>query len=186
MAKEEQPKIDKLEGQLCPMCNKKTLTLLESDAEVPYFGKMYVFSMDCSSCNFHKADVEAEQVKEPSRFTFEINSEDDMKVRVVKSSAATVKLPHVMTITPGPASNGYITNVEGIMNRVKSVIEETRDTAEEDTDRKKAKNLLKKLQNVMWGREALKLIIEDPTGNSAIISEKAVKEKIKGKSSDSD
>ena len=44
--------------------------------------------------------------------------------------------------------------------------------------KKKAKNLLKKLLNVKWGKESLKIIIEDPTGNSAIISDKAVKSKL--------
>ena len=43
----------------------------------------------------------------------------------------------------------------------------------------KAKNLLKKIQKISWGQEKAKLIIEDPSGNSAIISEKAVKSKLK-------
>ena len=30
----------------------------------------------------------------------------------------------------------------------------------------------------MWGKEKLKIIVEDPSGNSAIISEKAVKSKL--------
>ena len=45
--------------------------------------------------------------------------------------------------------------------------------------KKKAKNLLKKIQNILWGEEKIKIIIEDRTGNSAIISDKAVKEKLK-------
>ena len=50
---------------------------------------------------------------------------------------------------------------------------------EEEESRKKAKNMIKKLHRVIWGQEKQKLIIEDPTGNSAIISDKAVKEKMK-------
>ncbi len=42
-----------------------------------------------------------------------------------------------------------------------------------------AKEILKKLQKVKWGKEKLKIILEDPTGNSAIISDKAVKSKLK-------
>jgi C4-type Zn-finger protein len=34
------------------------------------------------------------------------------------------------------------------------------------------------LGRVMWGQESLKMTIEDPTGNSAIISDKAVKGKL--------
>ena len=44
--------------------------------------------------------------------------------------------------------------------------------------KKKAKNMLKKLNRTMWGQEKLKIIIEDPSGNSAIISDKAKKSKL--------
>lgn len=167
-----------VDKEMCPMCRQKTLTLMEDDIEVPYFGKLFVFSMSCSNCSFRKADVEAAERKEPCKFTFEISSEEDMKVRVVKSSEATIKIPHMATVTPGPASEGYVTNVEGILTRIKEQIENLRDTEEDDTVKKKAKNQLKKLTKVMWGQEKMKLIIEDPSGNSAIISEKAVKSKL--------
>lgn len=167
-----------LEGQECPICRKKTLSLIEAEKEVPFFGKMYVFSMSCSECNYHKADVEAAEKHDPLKWTIEVSGEEDLRIRIVKSSTATVKIPFVTTIESGPASNGYITNIEGIFNRVKRILEGLRDNAENKADRKKAKNILKKLQKVLWGDEKLKVIIEDPEGNSAIISEKAVKGKL--------
>tara|TARA_Y100000310_G_scaffold293782_1_gene323641 strand:- start:11468 stop:12010 length:543 start_codon:yes stop_codon:yes gene_type:complete len=179
MPEENQP--EEMSGQPCPMCNKKTLTLREHETEVPYFGKVYMFSMTCSSCKYHKSDLEAENQQDPSKFTFEITSEEDLKVRIVKSAEATVKLPHIVTISPGPAAQGFVSNIEGIFKRVKHQIEVARDTAEDTSDKKKAKNLLKKINKIMWGQEKQKIILEDPTGNSAIVSEKAVKEKIKGK-----
>jgi len=60
-------------------------------------------------------------------------------------------------------------------------IETARDTAEDNDDKKKAKNLLKKLMKIMWGQEKQKIIIEDPSGNSAIISDKAEKSALKVK-----
>ncbi len=170
-----------LTGQQCPMCMQKTLTLMEEEREVPYFGKVYVFSMNCSNCKYHKADLETLERREPSRYTMEINSEEDMKVRIVKSSEATIKIPRITTITPGPAAQGFITNVEGILRRVKHQVEELRDNSEEKEDRKKAKNLLKKIQKIMWGQEKTKIIIEDPSGNSAIVSDKAEITKLKAK-----
>lgn len=160
----------------CPLCHQNALVLNERETEVPYFGKVYLFSMTCSSCKYHKADVESVEQKEPCKYTFEISSEEDMKVRVVKSAEATVKIPHITTITPGPASQGFVTNIEGILNRVKYQIESVRDSSEDDEDKQKAKNLLKKLLKIIWGQEKQKIIIEDPSGNSAIISDKAVKE----------
>lgn len=171
--------VEKLDGETCPICHKKTLTLMEQESDVPYFGKVFVFSMTCSSCKYNKADVEASEQHPPSKYTLEISEEDDMNVRVVKSSEATVKIPHVMTISPGPASTGYVSNVQGILERVKQAIETSKEGEDDPSAKKKAKNMLKKLQKVMWGQEKLKLIIEDPSGNSAIISDKVKKEKLK-------
>ncbi len=140
---------------------------------------MYLFSMSCTSCNYHKADIEASEKHEPVKWTIEISGEDDMKIRVVKGSAATIKIPFITTIESGPASSGYITNIEGIFSRVKKILENIRDNAEDKTERKKAKNLLKKVQKVTYGNEKAKVIIEDLSGNSAIISDKAVKSKLK-------
>ena len=168
-----------MKGQVCPMCRKKTLTLIEEEMEIPYFGRAFLFSMSCSNCKFHKADVESEERKDPTKYTIDIDSEKDMKIRIIKSSEATVKIPHIMNIEPGTASEGYITNVEGLLNRVKQQIESVRDSEEDPALKKKAKNMLKKLTKVMWGQETLKIIIEDPSGNSAIVSEKAVKSKLK-------
>ena len=160
------------------MCGTKNLTLTEGQSEVPYFGKIFVFSMHCSKCHYHKADVESAEKKEPARFTFEVQGKEDLKVRVVRSSEGIIKIPHVGSLEPGPNAEGFVTNIEGVVEKFKKQVESLRDSAEEEEDRKKAKNMLKKLQKVLWGDEKLKIIIEDPTGNSAIISDKAVRQKI--------
>jgi len=173
------PERTELKGQLCPMCCKKTLTLTESALDVPFFGKLFVFSMTCSNCEYNKSDIEAAEQKEPCKYTFEVSSKDDLNARFVKSSNATVKIPHILTMSPGPDSEGFVTNIEGLLQKVKKVIESARDNEEDPALKKKAKNMLKKLMKVMWGREKLKIIVEDPSGNSAIISERAVKSKLK-------
>lgn len=168
-----------IDAEPCPVCKEKKLILTEREEEIPYFGKVYLFSMTCAGCKFHKADVESMEEKEPVKYTFEISSEEDMKIRVVKSSQATIKIPHVATIEPGIAAQGFVTNIEGILNRVKYQLESVKDDGEDDDAEKKARTLIKKLNRVIWGQEKLKMIIEDPTGNSAIISEKANIERLK-------
>ncbi len=163
----------KLDKQQCPMCGQKALTLSETEKEIPYFGKVFLFNMTCSNCKYHVSDVESVENKGPCKVSVEINSEDDMNIRVIKSSNATVKIPRIMTIEPGPSAQGYITNMEGILNRAKHAIEVARDNADDKSERKKAKNLLKKIQKIKWGQESIKITIDDPTGNSAIISDKA-------------
>ncbi len=176
MVESEDFNVEVLENQPCPFCHTNNLVLRQAEREIPYFGKVYLFSMTCTNCKYHKADLELENSTEkPVKYTFEVSSEDDLKVRVIKSSYATVKIPHVGSIEPGPAANGYITNIEGVINRIKTQVENIRDNSDDPSEKKKAKNIIKKLQRVLWGQEKLKIIIDDPTGNSAIISDKAIK-----------
>ena len=137
--------------------------------------------MSCKECGYHKADVEFDNKQDPCRYDLEISSEEDLKIRIIKSSHAIVKLGRIASIESNEASNGYITNVEGIIKRIEKIIEFARDNAEEKSERKAAKNHLKKIRNVLCGDDKIKLIISDLTGNSAIISDKAVKSKVKKK-----
>ena len=172
--------MDKLENQPCPICRENNLTLREELMEVPYFGKLYLFSMNCSHCKYAISDVESEEQKDPIKYTIEIDAEDDMKIRVIKSSDATVKIPQLkMSMEPGANSIGFISNIEGLLERFEKVIESQRDSTDEPEIKKKAKSLLKKIRKVKFGDEKLKVIIEDPSGNSAIISKKAIVEKLK-------
>ena len=167
-----------LKDQHCPICGKNKATLREEEVEIPHFGRIFVLSVDCTGCGYRKSDIEPAEKKEPCKYSFEVSSDDDLNVKVIKSGDATIKIPHIITMEPGPTSSGYITNVEGLLERVKKIIESAVEGEEDQSLKKKAKNQIKKLNKVLVGREKLKIIIEDSTGHSAIISDKAVKGKL--------
>ena len=172
-----------LKSQPCPICHKNKLNLTEEEYEVPYFGKCYLMSMSCENCNYKTSDIETVEQKDPIKYTFEVKSKKDLNTRVVKGGQATIKIPALkMSVEPGPASEGYISNIEGVLQKFKKIIEVERDTAEDDGIKKTAKNLLKKLWKVELGEMPIKIIIEDPSGNSAIIDKRAVIERLKVKS----
>lgn len=166
-----------LHGEMCPFCNTPNLTLMENDSDIPYFGQVALFSMTCSNCKYHKSDVECLENKGPVKWEIDISGGEDMSIRIVKSAGATVKIPRMVTIESAETSNGYVTNVEGLLNRIKKQIEFAGEEAEDNVAKKKAKKQLRKIQDVIWGNDTLTIQIEDKTGNSAIISEKAVKKK---------
>lgn len=173
--------MQELHNQPCPFCKASSLTLIEEEREIPYFGKCFLMSMTCTSCKYHSSDIELAENHGSTSYTFTIKSKKDLNVRVVKSGQATIEIPQLkMSVTPGPVSLGYISNIEGVLTRFKSIIEGQRDSAEEESERKAAKNLLKKLWKVELGEQELKIIIEDPSGNSAIISKDAEVKKLKG------
>ncbi|MFW5865911.1 MAG: ZPR1 zinc finger domain-containing protein [Nanoarchaeota archaeon] len=164
-----------LKGERCPICGENALTLMEAERDIPFFGPVAIFSMDCDQCKYHKADVEVLEDHDPVRYVFDVECEQDLSVRVIKSSFAKLKIGQIGSIEPGEIANGYVTNVEGVLNRMKRQIESLRDNAEDKDDVKKAKNMVKKLTKVLWGQDKIKITLDDPSGNSAIISEKAIK-----------
>ena len=168
---------EEIKGELCPFCNKKTLTLSQADREIPYFGVITIFSMSCENedCNYHMSDVEVENGKGPVKQSIEISSEEDMNVRVVKSSSATIKIPHIGSIEPGEGSIGYVSNIEGVLSRIKREVEKIKEATDDEAEKKKAKNIIKKITKIMWGQEKAVMTLIDPSGNSAIISEKTAK-----------
>lgn len=163
--------VETITGETCPVCMKKTLELREESIDIPYFGLTHLFSMRCSSCEYFVSDVEAEESNDPVKQRFSVETEDDLNARVIKSSHATVKIPRMVSIESGPESEGYITNVEGLLTRFKEVLEDLRSDDDKAVS-KKAKNHLKKLNKVLAGHETLTIQLEDKTGNSAIISDK--------------
>ncbi|MBI4139961.1 ZPR1 zinc finger domain-containing protein [Candidatus Woesearchaeota archaeon] len=175
MADNNEGAVSVVHGEQCPVCSEKKLTLSEVEQDVPFFGRAFIFSMRCSCCGYRKSDVECGEQRPKISVAFVVSSKDDLSVRIVKSSQATVKFERLGSIESGEGSDGYVTNVEGLIERFKKVVENTRDTEDDEELKKKAKNIVKKLQKVLWGFEPLKITIDDPSGNSAIISDKTVK-----------
>ena len=42
--------MSELTNQQCVLCGEHKLTLREEEVEIPYFGRVYVLSMDCGAC----------------------------------------------------------------------------------------------------------------------------------------
>jgi zinc finger protein len=94
---------------------------------------------------------------------------------VIRSNRGTIEIPELgIIIDPGPACEACITNVEGILEQVEDVIERILTWAE-GGERERAIALRQELREVRLGRMAITLILKDHSGNSAIISDNAVK-----------
>lgn len=157
----------------CPVCDRPGLKTTFNVHDIPYFGEVMETMSKCVSCNYRNVDVLVLGEKEPAKYTLKIDSAEDMSIRVVRSGRSIVEVPELgVKITPGPGSEGYVSNVEGVLKRIENVIMTCPETG-------RSKDLLKKINDAKEGRETLHLKIDDPTGNSVIISEKAIKEGIR-------
>jgi zinc finger protein len=155
----------------CPACGG-TLTLITETYDIPYFGMVLQSTFLCS-CGYRFVDIFPFEEKEPRRYTLPVG-EDALCVRVVKSSTCVIEIPELgVRVDPGPASEGVVTNIEGILRRVESALE-TAVRWGDLNQKNQGKKILKKLRNVLEGNGTLTVILEDPRGFSCIVSEKAV------------
>jgi zinc finger protein len=146
--------------------------------DIPHFGEAMVIAGVCE-CGFRHSDTILLTQKKPVRFTLPITSQDDLDARVIRSSSGTLRIPELgVDIEPGFASECYISNVEGVLDRIEGVVDfATRSAreAESQESTRKGEEILEKISLARAGQFPLTLILEDPMGNSAIDNEKAKK-----------
>jgi zinc finger protein len=147
----------------------------QTEYEVEHFGSVLLSAVTCHRCGYKHTDVLTLREQEPFALTAKIVSIEDLKMRVIKSGTATVKIPEFKaTITPGPYSEGYISNVEGILDRVEDALTFML-TAAKGKRLAKGETMLKQIRAAKDSKPHFTLIIKDPFGNSAIVSPNARK-----------
>jgi len=109
------------------------------------------------------------------RYEVAVDTEEDLGIRVVRSMSASLEIPELgVRIDPGPACHGFVSNIEGVLDRVRQIVEGALVWGEVE-ERENAQALLKKIEEVKCGAIPITLVIEDRCGNSAIIADKAQK-----------
>ncbi|ABC56808.1 MULTISPECIES: ZPR1 zinc finger domain-containing protein [Methanosphaera] len=164
----------------CPVCGgHKTLSITNKTDNIPYFGDILETSVSCSECGYQSSDSISLEHNEPARFTLKINN-TKLNTRVAKSQTATITIPHLgLKVEPGPKSDGYVSNVEGILNRfeeavLRAIKLEGAEISKEVQDN--ALNIIELITKVKMGDMEVDLILEDPFGNSVIDDDDAQKE----------
>ena len=161
----------------CPICGGKgTLKAIQYVHEIPYFGKVMESTIICEKCGYRNADVMILEDRPPKLYTVRVENERDLFTRVVRSKSGTIELDEIgVKIEPGPAAEGFVTNVEGLLERVRETLIMAKHFKEGEGDKEAVKNaekILDYIQEVKEGRKPLTVRIMDPLGNSALIGEK--------------
>ena len=154
----------------CPLCESE-LTLYWTSEEIPYFGEVMYLTSQCQ-CGHRYTDVFSLTEKEPARYEFHAESQSDLNVRVIRSNRGIIKLPELgITIDPGTTSESFISNIEGVLKRVQKVLQML---LRDEEKRERAEELLNQIDEI-YKNVKLTVIIDDPTGNSAILSKNTKK-----------
>ena len=172
-----------VENQQCPVCFKEKAVFTEYEIEDAFAGPIAIFTIKCLACGFKNSDLEFLEPGIPAEYTLDIESKEDLNIRVIKSGECEIKIPSFrISVDSTMSSEGFISNIEGVLNRFKQQIELLKGDSDLDKEqRKKLKNILKGLDEVFAGEKKITLKLRDDSGNSAIISDKVKIKKLKTK-----
>jgi len=181
----------------CPTCGHRPMVQRYAKLTIPYFDEAFETSLRCRECLYTNADVMITSVKEPVRVEFMVNSEKDLSARVIRSTSGTVRIPEMgFLLEPGTMPESFVSNVEGVLTRFRGILEQAIRFNEQnfkvdlsqtgnhpDTEKRKrtliqehseqarrGAQLLADLHESMDGKRPFTLVIDDPFGNSMIIT----------------
>lgn len=161
--------------QPCPVCHSPSgLTMIAHTTEIPYFGEHTQLTVICDECGWKHTDFIPAEGRKPGSWSMQIDSPEHLSTRIVRSGSCTVRLVELdLEASPGGASTGYVSNIEGVLTRFEDVIQTLMRDAEDDTVEKCAE-LLAELALVRVGESTLNLQLLDPLGHSQILHEDAI------------
>ena len=174
----------------CPVCaSTGNVKMIAHIDEIPYFGEHTQVTIMCHDCGWRQTDFIPAEGKKAGGWTMVIEDEEQLRARVVRSSSCTVCIPELdLEVNPGTSSTGYVSNVEGVLNRFQEIINMVeRDLSNqfltaEGQEREDVMERLATLQHMtltlsnLGGADADSITLEllDPHGHSMILHPNAV------------
>ncbi len=150
----------------CPICDKDTYEEKEMDYEIPYLGKFKIITGKCNSCNYKYNSIIPLETGNKKTIKKEINKKTLNDV-VVRSPYCKITIPELgLELLPGERCEGFITTIEGVLQRFLKTLEFLERNSE---DKEKYEKIKKKIQNIIDGKEKVTLILEDEKGLSKIV-----------------
>jgi zinc finger protein len=165
--------------QPCPICfSEEGLTMIAHTSEIPYFGEHTQLTILCPSCGWKHTDFIPAEGKKPGAWSLEIDSSEMLSVRIVRSSSCTIRIDKLgLEVDPGGATTGYVSNIEGVLNRFEGAIQlmyRQSIASKEQEIVKKCELLLKKIDLVKSGDLVVEMTLLDPMGHSQILHSNAI------------
>ena len=169
---EKEAAIVQTENTPCPSCNGN-LTITQLQEDIPYFGPISIITTKCRACEFKHNDIIILKAQHPSKYWIDVTDQQDLLARIIRSSSATTAIPELkVEITPGPFAEAFVSNVEGVLERIENVTKSMTTLSNSSKQRLKVESFLERLEHARNGRLPFRFIIKDPMGNSAIVSPK--------------
>lgn len=160
----------------CPNCNSPCQTNMKL-TNIPHFKEVVIMATTCDICGHRTNEVKSSGGIEPQGLHIEVDvkCDEDFKRDVLKSETCSLKIPQ-LELEVGPyALGGRFTTVEGLIVAVKEQLSDPKyshifgDSQEIET-KTRFEKFLGKFNDILSGKLAITVVLDDPAGNSYIQS----------------
>ncbi|WP_332450138.1 ZPR1 zinc finger domain-containing protein [Methanoculleus sp.] len=159
----------------CPACGCD-IEMVHHRLDIPHFPDLLLVAISCNACGYRHTDTIILGEGDPVRWTVRVEEPGDLAIRVARSTTGTIEIPELgLSVEPGTACEGFVTNIEGVLSRFEQAVGTVLANPESDEERAAA---LQTLDALAAAREVVfpfTVILEDPAGNSMLVSDKAEK-----------
>ncbi|KDE54453.1 ZPR1 zinc finger domain-containing protein [Methanoculleus sp. MH98A] len=159
----------------CPACGGE-IRIVHHRLDIPHFPDLLLVSIACEACGYRHTDTIILGEGDPVRWTVRVEEPGDLAIRVARSTTGKIEIPELgLAVEPGTACEGFVTNIEGVLYRFEQAVETILANPESEDERAAA---LRMMETIAAAREVafpFTVVLEDPSGNSALASEKAEK-----------
>jgi zinc finger protein len=164
----------------CPACGGE-IQIVHHRLDIPHFPDLLLVTIACDACGYRHADTIILGEGDPVRWWVRVDEPGDLSIRVVRSTTGTIRIPELgLAVEPGAACEGFVTNIEGVLARFEQAVESILANPENDEERTAALQVQEKIAAAREVAFPFTVILEDPAGNSALVSDKARKTPLEG------
>ena len=154
----------------CPNCSRDCDTNMKKVA-VPYFKEVLLMATNCEVCGYKTNEVRPTKgiSDKGVRYELKMTSTTDLTRDILKTHDATISIEELELSMGATTLGGKFTTVEGIISNIREQILSLcpfTDSASDNTA--KLQELARRLEKIKDGEMFVKLILDDPSGNSYI------------------
>ncbi len=154
----------------CPVCESMNTKVIQKIMDLPHFPQMWFFNLTCLDCHYKYNDFINLSIKDPMRYIYHAENEEDYTTKIVRAANGTIRFPQIEAmIEPGSNADGFISNIEGILRDIQGKVRFLLNDAETHEERQKIINYISMLDEYIAENKPIDIVVEDPFGNSTII-----------------
>ncbi|MHA1202870.1 MAG: ZPR1 zinc finger domain-containing protein [Candidatus Heimdallarchaeaceae archaeon] len=154
----------------CPACESNNTKVTQKIMDLPHFPQMWFYNLTCSDCHYKYNDFINLSIKDPMRYIYHAENEEDYTTKIIRAANGTIRFPQIEAmIEPGPNADGFVSNIEGILRDIQGKVRFLLGDAETQEERQKIIDYVSMLDEYIDENKPIVIIVEDPFGNSTII-----------------